>query len=637
MVDDAIGTESRGFGAPHSRPPHPLRALLDRRFREHDTDHTLAVGSSTQRAELRASLESDLQQLLEVSQLYKRAIIASAPISRLPPEVLSSIFERLAWIYPPVTPLNAIEGADALEKPEAEEPLYVYPSWGRRGSLGWIKCSHVCRSWRSILLDMRSLWAKVVGILPAAIPETLERAGNRPLHLTLRETLERRIPYIPWTSLDSVETIRSIHIVFTLSADDTDKYVELTYLLHHTTHPILEEVDIFGNMAIHTESFHRDLAASLDAPMLRTLRLNNFFTFFRSCPLTTLSLAFNEYHDEAEPEMPLRTLLKVLRRVRDTLEDLELRDCFSRASVDVSRAAGLAPIVMPRLRRMRLVGRTPDLDALLNCLETPSGCATYYRAVDKDTDEMDLHSWTFDLLRRTLADMKDTLPEGHIAGIRLQHAWDADEDLDIHSWRGPYADFWYTPTADVHRYSTLECYQRFRWYSPNLNLFPLTRTLFDPAGPSQGRVLSEVHILRITHRPSFYMSDFELMCVSRQLPNVRVIIMDAPCIMIFLNTVGGWRGMPTEAALGEDAAPVLLFPGLESVWMTKGAFEYDPISCERLVALVRERVSRADGAQGGAPLLRRVVVDADVALADPEKEKWAVEQLGAMVDLQWMA
>lgn len=621
-----------------STTTHPLRALLDRRFIEHNVERILAVGSSTQRAELRTTLESDLRHLLEISQKYKQAIIESAPISRLPPELLSLVFAHLAWIYPPVTPRNALEGADALSKPEAEEPLYVYSHWGRRGSLGWLRCTHVCRSWRSVLLSMKSLWAGIVGILPSAIPDTLERSSTQPIHLTLRETLERRIPALPWDALDGIATLKSIHVVFTLSADDTDKYIELTYLLHSEEHPMLETLDIFGNMAIHTESFQKEPSALLEAPMLRIMRLNNFFTFFSPCPLSTLSLVFNEYHDEAEPEMPLRILLKVLRGVKNTLEDLELCECFSRAAIDVAGTSALAQVSLPRLRLLRLVGRVSDMNALLGCLDVPPRCTTYYRLVDKDTEEVDMHSWTFDIFRRTLEDVKSSLPEGSRLGLRLHHAWDADDDLDIHSWRGPYADFWTaTPTANMHSWAAWERVVKFRLYSPHLNLYPLTRTLFDPDGPTNGRALPQIHALRITHRPSFYMSDFELMCVSRQLPNIRLITMDAPCVMIFLNTLGSWRGIPTETALEEAAAPVFLFPHLESVWMTKGAFQYDHISCERLVSLVRARVKTAGDANAGTRgALRHLTVDAGVPFADPEKEQWAIEELRAIIELEWM-
>ncbi|KZV63904.1 hypothetical protein PENSPDRAFT_656936 [Peniophora sp. CONT] len=275
------------------------------------------------------------------------------------------------------------------------------------------------------------------------------------------------------------------------------------------------------------------------------------------------------------------------------------------------------------------------MDALLSCLDIPSSCATYYRLVDRDTDELELQSWMFDTLRRTVDDTSGALPENSSLGLRLHHAWDADDDLNIHSWRGPYADFFHVPVTNMHSSTAWERVQTFRLYSPNLNLYPLTRTLFDPAGPSQGRVLPQVNVLRITHRPSFYMSDFELMCVSRQLPNVRLILMDAPCIMIFLNTLESWRGVSAEVVPGEAATPTVLFPQLESIWMTKGTTKYDPISCERLVALIQGRVTTAGTAESGTRILRRVIVDAGVPLAEPEKEKWAVQQLSAMVELQW--
>ncbi|KZV69710.1 hypothetical protein PENSPDRAFT_686104 [Peniophora sp. CONT] len=51
-------------------------------------------------------------------------------------------------------------------------------------SLGWVRLGHVCRSWRSVLLDMRSLWAKDICTLNnVAMAVFLHRAQRRPLNL----------------------------------------------------------------------------------------------------------------------------------------------------------------------------------------------------------------------------------------------------------------------------------------------------------------------------------------------------------------------------------------------------------------------------------------------------------------------
>ncbi|KAI0046291.1 hypothetical protein FA95DRAFT_1402026 [Auriscalpium vulgare] len=69
---------------------------------------------------------------------------AQRPATHLPPEILSHIFSILSSIDQPARP------------------------YGKKGSLGWLTATHVCRRWRSVALGDPSLWASNI-ILPFAL------------------------------------------------------------------------------------------------------------------------------------------------------------------------------------------------------------------------------------------------------------------------------------------------------------------------------------------------------------------------------------------------------------------------------------------------------------------------------------
>ena len=93
-------------------------------------------------------------------QLLRTVRNALAPISLLPPEVLSRVFRFLSL----------------------EEPPY-----SGKQNLGWIGVTHVCQLWRRVALGDSSLWARISGVTTNTelISEMLARARNTPLEISV--------------------------------------------------------------------------------------------------------------------------------------------------------------------------------------------------------------------------------------------------------------------------------------------------------------------------------------------------------------------------------------------------------------------------------------------------------------------
>ena len=94
----------------------------------------------------------------------------SSPISILPVDVLAIIFAISADINPP-------------RAGNAMAPIHQ-----RRGHLGWIALSHVCRKWRGVGLEYAKLWADIVTVFPspATLNEIVPRTKGTPVILDLR-------------------------------------------------------------------------------------------------------------------------------------------------------------------------------------------------------------------------------------------------------------------------------------------------------------------------------------------------------------------------------------------------------------------------------------------------------------------
>src|SRR5260221_7582699 len=140
------------------------------------------TNSAEARDRLRQAIDDEIKVLKESIRLSKRRLNMLAPISRLPPEPLATIFSFLSAAFD-------------------EEAKY----------LKWLHATRVCHQWRETALSYPYLWSHInfAKLPPVGIAKMLARAKMTPLHLEAKafywskekfEAFERQLePHISHT------------------------------------------------------------------------------------------------------------------------------------------------------------------------------------------------------------------------------------------------------------------------------------------------------------------------------------------------------------------------------------------------------------------------------------------------------
>ncbi|KZV66317.1 hypothetical protein PENSPDRAFT_655027 [Peniophora sp. CONT] len=141
-----------------------------------------------------------------------------APVYRLPTEILLLVFTILA---------------------SQDRPAQSVFEFGE-GTLGWVRATHVCRTWRNILLADSDIWAGDVGLLPKATATFLERSGDRaPLELWAIKTSMRTRDHEFWREWRAMPLHRARVLHGTIShVGDITLFADLLAL--HRLHPLSE-------------------------------------------------------------------------------------------------------------------------------------------------------------------------------------------------------------------------------------------------------------------------------------------------------------------------------------------------------------------------------------------------------------
>ena len=117
----------------------------------------------TTEASARVALESEIAKHADAIIELKGRLNAMAPISVLPPEVLSEIFAALAH---------------SSYSPQGR------PGFRSQSAYDWITVTHVCRAWRNIALDTPRLWSRVILSGLDITQEVIARSKRAPLWVT---------------------------------------------------------------------------------------------------------------------------------------------------------------------------------------------------------------------------------------------------------------------------------------------------------------------------------------------------------------------------------------------------------------------------------------------------------------------
>jgi hypothetical protein len=116
----------------------------------------------------RQAIDAEIKSLEDSIRALRHRRNALAPISSLPPEVITVIFSE-SLVPRRVTVSDSITG-------KKSDPL------------AWLRVSHVCQQWRNIVLNQPVFWSRVdfTNISSAGVAEILARAKMVPLHLEAR-------------------------------------------------------------------------------------------------------------------------------------------------------------------------------------------------------------------------------------------------------------------------------------------------------------------------------------------------------------------------------------------------------------------------------------------------------------------
>ncbi|KAI0275198.1 hypothetical protein BC834DRAFT_36901 [Gloeopeniophorella convolvens] len=239
--------------------------------------------SSESPEDLRRAIDGELRSLEESTLALKFRRNGLAPISRLPPETIATIFFFL--------PL--VSNSDNFS--------------GKRTPLPWLRVAHVCHRWREIALSQPRFWSHInfASVSIDGMSEILSRAKKAPLHLDavlnhdqqranhFREalkahishtcrlsitadfgelqrtvgTLESSAPVLEWLSLSNAHMFRAQH---TATRDPLGPAVTIPDILFDGTAPKLSRLELSS------------CDISWTSPLLKGLRYLEILTMSRA-------------------------------------------------------------------------------------------------------------------------------------------------------------------------------------------------------------------------------------------------------------------------------------------------------------------------------------------------------------------
>ena len=257
---------------------------------------------------------------------------ALAPISRLPPELLSTIFTYTA---------SASIHSEWL--PESR----LYPFWRR--PMAWMKVTQVCRRWRAVALQCPMLWTHICLSDYHLTRKMLRRSKNLPIFVEsdLSSRRNSRLFQAMWIALDHLPRIQALHIRSSLS--------QLQRIFTKLTGPapILESLHISKIYNRHTAGgdvftvpahlFHGNL------PRLRRIQLRGCNFEWASPNLSHLT-HLEVCGSATSHRVDASTVLTVLQAT-PLLEVLCLENCVTDSTAIVSTRE---PVILDHLSHLRL-------------------------------------------------------------------------------------------------------------------------------------------------------------------------------------------------------------------------------------------------------------------------------------------
>ncbi|KDQ19461.1 hypothetical protein BOTBODRAFT_62833 [Botryobasidium botryosum FD-172 SS1] len=309
-------------------------------------------------AEARAALDQEIKMIQLTINTFKdhadRLLSAirhrrnqHAPIHRLPPEMISLIFELAG----PGTQRRNLEYRD---------PLNIM---------------RVSRDWRQIAMDSPRVWAHISMIPEPLLSTFLERSKNVPLELTFyRTTRGAALQHMARISPSHLERTRVLRIDLSgmeMQIDKVESWLS-------TPLSALERLEINRP---EEEMYHGGLNFAIDAPRLRHLSFEHCFMPFDHPIYSTLSTLTLRNIAFIETDVAVG-LLQALEASL-FLEELSLQYQMYSAAATEPTLSNPMMVNLPHLRRLSLGIPSPITRFFLGHITTPASSQTELVVTDR--------------------------------------------------------------------------------------------------------------------------------------------------------------------------------------------------------------------------------------------------------------
>ncbi|KAH9936655.1 uncharacterized protein B0H18DRAFT_1206903 [Fomitopsis serialis] len=300
----------------------------------------------------RKAIEDEIARYLNHVFDLRSRLNTFAPISVLPPEVLSEVFMRTAGPYASL-------------------------SWSTR-PYGWIRISHVCRHWRNVALGCPALWGKLaVTTQHEWTEELLERSKKAPLYVTidLRTSPSMSSRISPKEEslalvLSHMSRVRSLSITTTGMRPLTEKTLQLL----DGPAPCLESLTVRCEDVMHTslgEHAHiHHLLLHPETVRLRHLELHAVSLHWHKTSLPHLThLTISNKPRQARIHVAPETMLAAIAQMC-RLEALVIESAMTVPADYNQVPMASTQASLPNLWSLRISDTTPNTICLLNHLTT---------------------------------------------------------------------------------------------------------------------------------------------------------------------------------------------------------------------------------------------------------------------------
>ncbi|KAF8066005.1 hypothetical protein FPV67DRAFT_122629 [Lyophyllum atratum] len=363
-------------------------------------DEASAFSIAEVRANACAYILSEISSSEAVTCLWKRRLNALALVSRLPPEILGTIFKHVA------------SGAT------------------KRARLGWICVSHVCSYWRSAALDCPDLWSDIPFTHLSWAAEMVQRSKMAPLRVAV--AFRRNSD----TGKISQRKAQAVHSVLSQVLTQTSRIKELSISQSvHWSHTVfMELIELLDAPAPLLEKFDisfgaKDPGGRLPDGLLASpsrlihLRLSR-------CGITWQGLVFSNLKTLRILNIPnaMHPTMNQFLTALSEMPSLEiLVFCSSFAPPDIAHTASQTTATLPCLRSLQVDSDFGECAVLLDCLTYPKNIQVQVkcRVFNSDIQSASRPS----LIRRLAAKLIDGI-DGQIRSLAVK-------ECRIKCWRSP--------------------------------------------------------------------------------------------------------------------------------------------------------------------------------------------------------